>query len=528
MVDRRGFLRSGGGALLAAGLLAACHGSTSRPTPRPTPSGSTAGGPPATSGLDWHELARALDGDLVLPSDRRYATARRLFDPRFDRVRPAAVAMCRTVADVQRSIAFARRHSVRLAARGGGHSYAGYSTCPGLVVDVTGLDRVRVDRDGGTARVGAGARLVDVYAQLAAVGVAVPAGSCPTVGIAGLTLGGGYGVVSRKYGLTCDVLAAAQVVTADGRVLDCDGQRHADLLWACRGGGGGNFGIVTAFTFRTHPVGPVSLFTLRWPWPAAAQALGAWQSWGPAAPDELFSNCQLLAAESQAPGTEPTVKVSGVHLGGPQRLQALLEPLLAAVPARPARRFVGLASSYLHAMLVEAGCESLTVAQCHLPTQHPEGVLRRQPFLAASDFLTAPLSPAGAAAVVDAVERRQADPRLTGGGVAFDAYGGAINRVPPAATAFVHRGTLCSVQYTASWAEGEPAAVVDANAAWLRGLHAAMRQHVSGFAYQNYIDPALADWKRAYYGDNYPRLVRVKAAYDPDDVFHFAQGIPPR
>ena len=153
---------------------------------------------------------------------------------------------------MQRSIAFVRAHDLPIAARSGGHSYAGYSTGTGLVCDVTAMHRVTVNGAAGTATVGAGARLIDLYAALAPHGVCVPGGSCPTVGIAGLTLGGGQGVVGRRFGLTCDVLTSLQVVTAAGDLLTCDANEHADLYWACRGGGGGNFGVATSFTFATQ------------------------------------------------------------------------------------------------------------------------------------------------------------------------------------------------------------------------------------------------------------------------------------
>src|SRR5207247_6096094 len=159
----------------------------------------------------------------------------------------------------------ARRHALRIVARSGGHSYGGYSTTPGVVVDVSRLKAVALDRH-GRAVVGAGARLIDVYETLAQHGRTVPAGSCPSVGIAGLALGGGVGFAARKFGLTCDNLLQATIVTASGRALVCNAHEHADLYWALRGGGGGNFGIVTRLVFRTHPVANVATCTLEWPW----------------------------------------------------------------------------------------------------------------------------------------------------------------------------------------------------------------------------------------------------------------------
>src|SRR5207247_7511275 len=166
-------------------------------------------------------------------------------------------------------------------ARGGGHSYGGYSTTPGVVIDVSRIAGVQVVPTGRTATVGAGARLIDVYDALWRHGLTIPAGSCATVGIAGLTLGGGVGFSARQLGLTCDRLHSAQVVLASGTAVRCSAAEHRDLFWALRGGGGGNFGIVTHFTFRPAPVDKVATFSIEWPWAQAEQAVAAWQKFAP-------------------------------------------------------------------------------------------------------------------------------------------------------------------------------------------------------------------------------------------------------
>jgi FAD/FMN-containing dehydrogenase len=417
---------------------------------------------------------------------------------------------------------------MRISPRGGGHSYAGYSTGTGLVCDVTRLSSVNVSSASGTAVVGAGARLVDVYAGLAPHGVAVPSGSCPTVGIVGLTLGGGQGVVGRKLGLTSDTLTEARIVTAAGDVLTCSADEHADLFWACRGGGGGNFGVATSLTFRTHPLATLTLFFVHWPWSAAADVIAAWQGWAPHAPDELWSNCHVLTTTLKTAGSSPSVSVGGAYVGSPGGLAPLLGRLVTAVGAPPTSTFQRT-YSYLDAMLVEAGCAGMSVDECHLPGQNPRGRLQREASTARSDYFGSPLGSSAIQSVIHAIEQRQADPRMTTvAGVAFDAMGGAINRVPAGATAFVHRDELFLAQYNATWPTSAASGVVSANVEWLDGLYAALRSSASGFAYQNYIDPKLADWKHAYYGSNFDRLVQIKAAYDPDDVFAFAQGIPPR
>src|SRR3954469_11899727 len=205
----------------------------------------------AAAGVDYTALKSALKGPLLRPGDAGYATAAKPYNAALGTRKPAAIAKVAGTADVRTCVRGVRGHGVTLAARGGGHSYAGFSTPNnGVVVDLSALKTITVRSD-GTAVVGAGVKLLDLYSALAAHGRALPAGSCPTVGVAGSTLGGGIGVVARAYGLTCDHLKGATVVTADGAMTTVDGNHDADLFWALRGGGGGNGGIVTSFTFGT-------------------------------------------------------------------------------------------------------------------------------------------------------------------------------------------------------------------------------------------------------------------------------------
>jgi hypothetical protein len=462
------------------------------------------------------ELDRLLAGQVVYPGHGPYATAKQQYDPRFDGVRPLAVAFCVSARDVQRALAWAKRHRVLVAARSGGHSYAGYSNGNGrLVIDTSRLACVTVDAGSHTATVGAGARLIDVYAKLAARGLTIPAGSCPTVGIAGLALGGGVGYASRALGLTSDNLAEVDLVTASGALLRCDTGHNADLFWASRGGGGGNFGIATRFRFRVHPVGTVSIYKAEWPWDRARAVVQAWQSFAPHAPDALFSVCDLIASADRSPGAQPHVSSSGQFFGSEADLRTLLAPLLAV--GEPTR-FSVTSVPYLDAALDWAGCGN--VPGCHL-RGHGAGTLPRTSFRGRSDYANRPLPPAALDVIVQALEGRQSDPSLGRAEVLLDAYGGAINRVPATATAFVHRNALFSIQYVAIPGVTAP------DRGWLARLYAAMRPHVSGFAYQNYIDPALATWQHAYYGANLPRLKRVKRKYDPGNVFRFAQSIRP-
>jgi hypothetical protein len=227
-------------------------------------------------------------------------------------------------------------------------------------------------------------------------------------------------------------------------------------------------------------------------------------------------------------GAAPTVTVGGTYLGSVAGAASLLDKLYAAIGSLPATHFLA-EESFLNAMLVEAGCAGLTVPQCHLPQQAPGGVLGRQPELAKSDFFTTPLPSRGIGALLAGVRKLQRVHGAAGGagGVAFDAFGGAINRVGPAATAFVHRNALFMAQYTTTWRTGAASSGIANQHAWLRSCYASMRPYASGQAYQNYIDPDLTNWSQAYYGSNYPRLQQVKAKYDPHQLFSFPQAVTP-
>jgi FAD/FMN-containing dehydrogenase len=421
-------------------------------------------------------------------------------------VLPNAVARPVDTADVAAAVRWAVAKGVPLRARSGGHSYAGYSTLPnGVVLDLRKISGIRVDSGAQTATIGAGAQLINVYTALASHGVTIPAGSCPSVGIGGHALGGGMGLAGRAFGLACDHIVGATIVTADGRVRHVDARSDPDLLWALKGGGGGNFGVVTQLKLRTQRMpSSGSFFFISWPWSSASEVIDAWIRWAPHAPDGATSILHLNAA-----GSAPSVQVSGQWIGSAGALSGLLRPMTSITGASVSSGQAG----YLQLQMIFAGCAHDTFAQCHTVGMYPGGTFPRLGFNAKSDYVDRPFSSAGRHALIAATEARIGQPGS--GAILFDAYGGAINRVRPGATAFVHRNDLCCIQYL-SYGGGND---------WLRSSYARMRPYVSGRAYQNYIDSALRGWQQAYYGANYARLQSIRRRVDPHHTFTFPQAI---
>jgi FAD/FMN-containing dehydrogenase len=441
-------------------------------------------------------LRSAARGQVFLPGTPGYGRERLVYNTRFDGIRPDAVVKVRDTRDVQAVLRWADRFDVRVVPRSGGHSYAGYSTtATGVVVDLSRLRGVRVAN--GRATVGAGARLIDVYARLARRGLIVPAGSCPSVGIAGLALGGGHGLSGRRFGLTCDNLLAATIVTADGRARRVDADTNEDLYWACQGGGGGNFGIVTSLTLQAHRTRGGSWFFIRFPWSQASEALAAWQRFAPHAPPALTS---IFSLGTTGGSGSPSATAVGQIYGSESALRRLIRPL-----------------SRVSGASVSTGSASTMGL-----VQRWAGSSARARFRAKSDYFDEPLPPRARAIMIDWIERRNRAPSQGSGALLLDAYGGAINRPSPGATAFVHRDMLFSLQYLTYFGGSGLAAN-----RWLGGVWRALRPFASGQAYQNYIDPQLDGWRRAYYGSNLPRLREIKGRVDPDFRFRFPQAIPP-
>ena len=480
------------------------------------------------------ELDSDLDGTVFTPESPGYDPARFVWDSRFDVARPAAVVRVASAADVSSAIEFARAEDLPLVVRGGAHSYGGYSTGDGLVIDLSDMTALEVGAGSELARLGAGSTTLDVYRGLWLHRKAIVGGTCPTVGITGLATGGGLGVLSRVNGLTCDNLVEAEIVTADGRIRRVSEGENAGLFWAIRGGGGGTFGVITELRLRLVPVDmPFTHAHFEFPWSAAVNVLAAWQEWLPTSPRATWT-CVELETRAPGDGVEPIVVVELVHAGPEEEAAALVEELIGAIGAPTTER--ASATGPFFDTERDFFCKGLRRKEWGLAGKTPDGRFPRQALYAKSDIATGPWPAAGLEALVAAIESRQRDPVLTPvdfdpmqtvGKVLIEAADGEINAVAPGATAFVHRDNLFVAQFQCRWRADAGREVEDANRAWVSALHAEVEPYRSGSAYQNYIDPDLDGWERAYYGANLERLRAVKSRYDPEDRFSFAQSIRP-
>jgi FAD/FMN-containing dehydrogenase len=451
--------------------------------------------------------------DVLLAGTAEYESARTSQIARFDDVRPHAVVRCRAPEDVAQALAFAGREGLHVALRSGGHCFAGRSSTTGVVIDVSPMDEVSVSE--GTVTVGAGARLADVYDALAAHGRTIVAGCGPTVGIAGLTLGGGLGILGRAHGLTADQLVAARAVLADGRIVDCDENRHQDLFWALRGAGGGQFAAVTQLVFRTLPTPNATCFHLLWPWTVCAAVVRAWQAWAPDAPDTIAASLLVRApADSDLP---PLVSVFGAVLGDESAARAALAEFVADVGAVPSKaNYAPGAYREIKRYLAEYDVGSGE----RRPVEREPGHSYSR-----SEFFRRELPSDAIAELLSrfADGRRQREVRV----LDFTPWAGAYNRVPADATAFVHRGERFLLKQEVVVDAGASQAERQAARGWLSRSWALVHPSGSGGVYPNFPDPELEDWGRAYHGANLDRLTRVKATYDPENVFRFDQSVQP-
>jgi FAD/FMN-containing dehydrogenase len=435
------------------------------------------------------EFRTSLDGELFAPDSAGYEAIGRTVNPAFREVRPRLVVRCRSVSDVVGALAYARSTGDRVVPRGGGHCFAGRSSTDGIVLDLSGLDGISV-ADDGIATIGAGCRLGQVYAALHTCGRALPAGCGVTVGIAGLTLGGGIGMLGRMYGLTCDRLVGAQVVLADGSVVACDADHEPELFWGLRGAGGGQFAVVTSLRFDTVPEPVTTRVEARWSGRDAAALVSAWQAWAPDAPDELTVNLTV----GSEPGEPVDATLFGASTLGEGPTRELLDEFVerAGVPVafdlRGDLRYHHLKRTFDD------------------PREPPEAALRIR-----SEFFARPMAEHTLASLLTllATERTAGRRRI-----AFTTMGGAYNRIAADATAFAHRSERFLVEHVAG-----------PNDPWVDRSWATAHVDGSGRVYPNFPDPALDDWAAAYHAGNLSRLVAVKERYDPDRFFDFPQAV---
>jgi FAD/FMN-containing dehydrogenase len=397
---------------------------------------------------------------------------------RFSSIRPARVSSCASASDVVAAIAEARTAGLPLAVRSGGHCFGGRSSTEGLVIDVSPLDAIEVGD--GVVRVGAGAQLGAIYDALDTQGLTIAGGCGTTVGVSGLALGGGLGILGRRYGLLADSVRAAEVVLADGSVVEADD----DLLWGLRGAGGTRFGVVTALEIATVREPLMTAFETFWDDPAAA--IAAWQAWAPDAPDALAASLLITTPPLQ-------VKVFGAFAGPIDEARALVaalgrpaEAAFAQGNARDAKRFL--------AGLGGAGEEE----------DDGHAYLR-------SEFLAEPLAGAAIEALVAHLDEGGFHRELD-----FSPWGGAYNRVAPDATAFPHRDARCLLKHAAVIGPREDPGPARA---WIDRAWEITHPHGTGGAYVNFPEDGLDLWAREYLGGNRERLLELKRRYDPEGVF---------
>jgi FAD/FMN-containing dehydrogenase len=454
-------------------------------------------------------LDATIEGEVIDPESPEYASVRRPAWAQYESVRPEALVRCRTPTDVAEALAVARRVDLEVAPRGGGHCFAGRSATRGLVIDLSALSSV--GESDGIATVGAGARLGEIDDRLARDGLAVPAGSCPAVGIAGLTLGGGLGMLGRTYGLTSDQLVHARVVLADGRFVDCDERREAGLFWALRGAGAGQFGIVTTFSFRTVPAPDLTCFRLFWPLDKAADLLAVWQSWAPSAPDALAASLLLnLPADPERP---PTMALFGSSLSAKDEAERLLDELVVRAGGDPTSTAIEhlqytAAKRYLweHAPGAEPSTASAADGQAQAALAFNK-----------SEFFRRTLPREAIAALVEHFVALRAPGQARE--LDFTPWGGAYTRLDPQATAFPHRRERFLLKHAVSLDTDASAERQDAARDWLTRSWELVHPWGSGGVFPNFADPELPDLATAYYGTNRNRLARVKAEYDADNLF---------
>jgi FAD/FMN-containing dehydrogenase len=450
------------------------------------------------------ELRQAIRGPIVTPEDEGYDEARAVWNGLHDDRRPALVVQATGVADVAAALGFARSHDLPVAVRGGGHSIAGFSTVDdGIVIDLSKMRGVRVDVTARRAYVGGGATWADVDHETQAHGLATTGGLVSTTGIGGFTLGGGIGWLMRKHGLACDNLLAADVVTADGRTVRASESENAELFWGLRGGGG-NFGIVTAFELALHPVGPtVYAGPIFYPADDAGAVLRLFRDWSPDAPDDVTGFVTLMTA--------PPLPVIPEEWHG-KKVAAFI-----AVSAGPVDEGAGLVGDFRQVAQPIAdllGSMPYTAMQSLIDPLWPKGI---KAYFKASNL----------ASLDDGLIDALCELHLAAPGPQCEIHvhqmGGAVARVPDGATAFAERSMPFVLNAVTGW-QDEGAG--DAHSAWARAVNEAAAGASTGRAYVNFLGDAGAG-RSSYAPETYERLVALKRAYDPTNVFRLNQNIEP-
>lgn len=488
----------------------------------------------SVSSTDWTSLARSVRGQLFLPGAPQFDSARLAWNTLYDNVVPQAVLQVAGTDDVRKAVVFCKDTGVTPTIRSGGHSFQGFSTGTGLIIDLSHVDRVSVNSSGERVRIGAGATLLDVYEQLFRRSrITIAGGTCPTVGISGLTQGGGVGPFTRQYGLTLDRLVGAQIVTADGRVRRIDEKNDSDLFWAIRGGGGGSFGVVTSFDFIPVPADmPIVTIDLEFPWKHAERVIEAFQSWAPTVPRNAHPG-MIVRTSQQGPAAEPVVAVSLWHRGARQRADDEIRGFLQEVDVQPLSR-TERRQAFFEAEYNEY-CEGLERQQCASEIT-PPGVLPRLGLSTYSEISRKPWPRQANDVLLDGIERWQRDltlqpegvsAGLQAGKVIIEPIDGAVHEVKSSATAFPHRDGLFVYQFQARTKPGSSLETVQAAQAWLDTLYADLKPWRTGAEYSNYGNRKLEGWQQAYFGRNVGRLRSVKAQVDPTNLFRFEQSLRP-
>jgi hypothetical protein len=488
------------------------------------------------SGRDWRALATALSPGACLyrPGDPGFWPLSIPFNHRYEDIRPAGIVACATTADVVAAIRWAGAVGLPAVPRSGlGHNYAGYSTTTGLLLNMSRMTSIvsaanqlvrtrrygpiRVGHDAGTVTVGAGVTNGDLHPLLEDNGMFVPTGRCPTVGVAGLVLGGGIGFSDKMFGMSCDRLLSTTVVLADGSVVEASQTSYPDLFWAVRGGAGNNFGVHTSFTFAYDQFdGDVAFYSFKWGLESVQPVMAAMQQIAVETLDDKHFHCRLgmgtAGRDRRAIEAAANVNVIGQHYGTVEELLGILDPLLRIGTAQERQ------DNRDSVREVPPG-KAATMLSATTPVER---------FAAKSAVLTPGglLADDQVEAAAEALLRWPGSSNPDGAGLAMFGMGGRINEIAPGATAFVHRDAAFILAAETTWGDHDPRGVVRANLAWLDDFYEALFPFgPPRHSYQNFPDPQLDDWRTAYYGRNYGRLVAVKRDYDPTGFFSYPQAI---